>query len=349
LGEEALPGLEKETVLKLTYNQRIMKLITRISGVTVLLLFLAAVIVSFLGSKSWEPLMAGGMAVLGLAFAPLYFLGHYRDQEVREQKVLHILGFLAAFFIPLGSVLGMFNSPRALLFLGVGIFFLLAGFVPLFLVSVPKGSGKTAATGSMILLLFFILITAGFLGVRVSKDTLDNWAFFSSSSSGTSEFYSELNNDCLKEIRNDSAKAIAVNISEQSDKLVLDLSELRDGFIRELAPSYTPGDKYFRGMDNNFAGSRLLIGQEKTGKVLKEMNAYSDFLNRALSSGGERVRADITRLLTLSEQEGDANLSRQEEILFRDMPAVTDVAIINSLILNVRLAEYKALHFLSDN
>jgi hypothetical protein len=346
LGDDVLTALEKETILKLTYNQRIMKLLTKITGITVLLLFIAAIITRLFGVKTWETIMGGGMLVLALGFAPLFFIGHYRDQEVKEQKVLHILGFLSAFLIPLGSFLGLLNSSYALMVIGAGVLFLLAGFIPLSWISVPRGSTRTAVTGSLIFLLFFILLSMGFMGVRISKDTVDNWIFFSQSTQGTAELYESINNTTLENLKTDSSASVAAGIDERSDKMVQQLVTLRDDFIRELAPGYRPGDKYFKGMDDHFAGKKLLINKEQTHIALRELGEYEEFLLTVLSRENELVKGDISKLLKIKQYGGDADFTGQENYLFRDFPAISDVAVINSLILNVRIAEFKALQFI---
>jgi hypothetical protein len=63
LGNDILPGLEKQTLLKLNYNQRFMKFMTRLAGIVVLLSFFAAIVTRFIAIDYWKTLMAGGMVV----------------------------------------------------------------------------------------------------------------------------------------------------------------------------------------------------------------------------------------------------------------------------------------------
>lgn len=348
LGDDILPGLEKQTILQLTFNQRIMKLMTRLTGIIVLLSFFAAIVSNFMGIGYWRTLMAGGMVVLALGFAPLFFLNHYQQQEVKSKKVLHIFGFLAAVLIPLSAFMGLFNSPYAIKLMGVGIVFLLFGFIPLSLLSVSKGSGRIAIIGSIIFLLFFVIISYGFLGVRISKDRVENWIFISHAADQSGLELNNINSACIHDLKKDPELfELAYEIGNKSDKLVQRLSELRNGFILKLSPAYKSGDLYFKGMDNHFAGKKLLIENEDTDQVLKETTEYEKWLISLLSEENELTKQRISKLLSIDIAGEPQDYNSKKEYLFRDFPAIADISVINSLILNVRVAEYQALQFLS--
>jgi hypothetical protein len=349
LGDDILPGLEKQTILQLSFNQRIMKLMTRLTGIIVLLSFFAAIVSNFMGINYWKTLMAGGMVVLGLGFAPLFFLNHYRQQEIKSQKVLHVFGLLAAILIPLSAFMGLFNSPYATKVMGVGILFLLFGFIPLSLLSVSKGSGRTAIMGSIIFLLFFIVISYGFLSVRISKDRVENWIFLSRAADQSGLEMNIINSGCIRDLKNDpDLFKLASEIGNKSDKLVQMLSELRDGFILEVSPSYKPGDLFFKGMDDHFSGKKQLIENEDTDQVLKETIGYEKWLISLLSEENELAKQKISKLLNVDISGEQPDYHSQKEYLFRDFPAIADVSVINSMILNVRIAEYQTLQFLSN-
>jgi hypothetical protein len=193
LGMNVLPELNKQTILYLTLNQRFMKFMTRLAGVIVLLSFFAAIILRFFGTDIWKTLMAGGMVVLSLGFVPLFFIDHYNRQEVKSQKVLHIFGFLAAFLIPLSAFLGLLNSPNSLTVMIAGTLFLLFGFIPLSWNSISKNSGRSVFTGSILFLLFFILLSFGFMGLKISKDRVNSWAFINTSTTNTIKAIEKLN------------------------------------------------------------------------------------------------------------------------------------------------------------
>jgi hypothetical protein len=348
LGNDILPGLEKQTLLKLNYNQRFMKFMTRLAGIVVLLSFFAAIVTRFIAIDYWKTLMAGGMVVLGLGFAPLFFLEHYRKQEVKGQKVLHIFGFLAAFLIPMSAFMGLFNSPHAITVMAVGILFLLLGFIPLSWLSVSKGSGRTTITGSIIFLLFFVLMSYGFLGVRISKDRVENWIFLSHSSDRSASALKNINSGYLLGMKKESGLlTLATEIENKSDKLVQNLSELRDGFILEISPVYKTGDLFFKGMDSNFAGKKLLIDNGATDQVLKETGEYETWLISILSEENVQVKEKISRLLNIDFAGEHPDYNSKKNYLFRDFPAIADVSVINSMILNVRIAEYQTLNFLN--
>ncbi len=348
LGDDLLQGLEKQTILKLTYNQRFMKFITRLTGIVVLLSFFAAIVSRIMGIDSWKTLMAGGMFVLGLGFAPLFFINHYQQQEGQGQKILHIFGFLAALLVPLSAFMGLFNSPHALTIMGIGILFLLFGFIPLSWLSVSKGSGRTAITGSIIFLLFFVLISYGFLGVKISKDRVENWIYFSRSADQSALEMKKVTSACIQGIKEEpEIFALASKIADKSDKLVQKLTGLRDDFILGVSPSYKPGDLFFRGMDNHFAGKKLLIDNKVTDQILVETAEYEAWLISILSEDNEMVKQKISRLLNTDYSGENPDYYSQKNYLFRDFPVIADVSVINSMILNVRIAEYQILKFLS--
>jgi hypothetical protein len=350
LGDDLLPGLEHQTILKLTYNQRIMKFMTRLAGIIVLLSFFLAIVSRLVAIEYWKTLMAGGMVVLGLGFAPLFFVEHYRRQEVKSQKVLHIFGFISALLIPLSAFLGLFNSPYAFNVMALGIVFLSLGFVPLSLLSVSKGSGRTAITGSIIFMLFFVMLSYGFLGVRISKDRIDNWIFLSRSSESSSSDLGSINSAYIQQMKNlPNLAALAVEVGSKSDNLVQKLSDLRDGFIHQNSPDYKEGDMYFKGMDNNFAGKKFLIDNDLTDNVLRETGEYQAWLITVLSQENEQAKQNICKLLDFDNSGGNPDYVVQKNYLFRDFPSIANVSVINSLILKVRIAEYQTLKFLSGN
>jgi hypothetical protein len=348
LGDDILPGLEKQTILQLTFNQRIMKLMTRLTGIIVLLSFFTAIVSKFIGIDYWKTLMAGGMLVLALGFAPLYFLNHYRQREVKSQKVLHIFGLLAAILIPLSAFMGLFNSPYANILIGIGILFLLFGFIPLSLISVSKGPGRNAIVGSIIFLLFFIIISYGFLGVRISKDRVENWIFLSRAADKSAHELKNINSAYIRDIKNDPKLfVLASEIENKSDKLVQGLSKLRDDFILEVSPDYKTGDSFFKGMDNHFVGKKLLIDNKVTDHFLKEIAAYKKWLISLLSEENELAKQQISKLLNFDTSGEKPDYDILKKYLFRDFPAITNVSVINSLILNIRIAEYQTLQFLN--
>ncbi len=349
LGDDKLVGLEKQTILKLTYNQRIMKLMTRLAGIIVLLSFFAAIVVRISGYESWKTLMAGGMLVLGLGFAPLFFFDHYRQQEVKGQKVLHIFGFLSALLVPVGAFLGLLNTQYAIFVIAAGIIFLILGFIPLSWISVSKGPARSTFAGSIIFLLFIVFLAFGFISVRLSKEKLNSWVHISNSTDLSSITLGKLNSGFILKFMNDSAAfGRASEISERSNKLVSKIEVFRDGFILKLDPAYTEGDLFFRGMDSHYAGAHLLIKGEKTDMILSEMKQYEEWLTSMISDENDKVKQKISGILKPSYSMQENDLTLQKKYLFRDFPAITDVAVLNSLILNVRMAEYQSLKFLSQ-
>lgn len=349
LGDDHLTGLEKQTILKLTKNERIMKFMTRLTGVIVLLSFFTAIVSGILRIDIWKTLMGGGMLVLGLGFAPLYFLDHYRLQEAQGQKVLHLLGFISALLISLGAFLGLSNSPYSLTVMAVGIVFLLAGFIPLSWISASKGSGKSAITGSSIFLIFFVLLSYGFLGVRISKDRVDNWVFLAESADKSAKEMEKLNFSFFEKYKSDSVfTSQASELMRRSESIVQKLTDLRDGLILEVSPSYKSGERFFKGMDNHFAGNKILIESESIDLVFKETDDYENWILTILSEENEIVKEKITSILSVKGASTNADNQARKAYLFRDFPVITDVSIINSLILNIRTAEYQAMKFLSE-
>jgi len=348
MGEELLPGLEKQTILQLTYNERIMKFMTRLAGIVVLILFFAAIVSRIIGINSWNTLMAGGMLVLAFGFAPLFFINHYQHQEGQRQKVLHIFGFLAALLVPLSAFMGLLNSPHALAVMGIGILFLIFGFIPLSLLSVSKGSSRAAITGSIILLLFFVLIAFGFLGVKISKDRVDNWVFFSRSAEQSAIEMKRVASYYFQGIKEEHETfALASEVVDKSDIMVQKLTGLRDDFIVRVSPSYKPGDMFFKGMDSQVAGKKLLIDNKVTDQILKETAEYEAWLISILSEDNEMLKQKISKLLNADYSAEHPDYNSQKNYLFRDFPVIADVSVINSMILNVRIAEYQTLKFLS--
>jgi hypothetical protein len=350
LGNDLLPGLEKQTILQLTYNQRIMKFMTRLTGIIVLLSFLTAIFLRIASIDYWKTLMAGGMLVLALGFVPLFFINHYRLQEVRSQKVLHIFGFLAALLVPMSAFMGLFNSPYAVHIMLAGIFFLVLGFIPLSWLSVSQGSGRAALTGSIIFLLFFIMLSYGFLGVNISRDRAESWAYISRSADLTASDIQKINLNLMEQLKADPDRTQQVSeINSKSENLIQKLSGLRSSFILELSPEFQPGNPFFKGMDNHFAGKKFLIDNEHTDQVLLETADYKNWLMSLLSEENEQVKTKIAKLLNIDCNVERPDLNTQKNYLFRDFPAITDVSVINSLILNVRIAELQTLKFMSEN
>jgi hypothetical protein len=347
LGDDILTGLEKQTILQLTYNQRIMKSMTRLAGIIVLLSFFAAILSRIWEIEYWKNLMAGGMLILGLFFAPLFFINHYQQQDVRGQKVLHIFGFLAAFLVPLSAFLGLLNSQYAMAVMGVGILFLVLGFIPLSWLSVSKGSGRSVITGSILFLMFFVMISYGFFGVRISKDRVENWIFLSHSSEKSSEEMQKLNSACIMEMKYDSGLfELASEIGVKSDNLIRKMKLLREDFLLGVSPGYKEGDLFFNGMDNHFSGKRLLIENTKTDQVLKETGEYEAWLISVLSEENEIAKQKISNLLNVGVSGHNQSFDAKKNYLFRDFPAIADISVINCLIINVMVAENQALKFL---
>ncbi len=350
LGDDVLTGLEKQTILKLTFNDRFMKFMTRFAGFIVLLSFFLSMIFKFMGIEYWNTLMAGGMAVLSLGFAPLFFLDHYNQQEVKSQKVLHIFGFLAAFLIPAGAFLGIFNSPYSLLIIAVGILFLVFGFIPLSWLTISKGTGRSLFTGSIIFLLFFIFLSYGFLGVKISKDRIDSWIYISKSTMQSISVVEKMNSEYELIMKKDSALvSLTSEITGKSDKLVQDLIALKTGFVKKLSPNTNPDNPYFKNMDNHYSGKKLLIENEKTDLILTNLASYKNWLISILSEENEQVKEKIDKLLIPDSTLEKQDLNSQKNYLFRDFPAITDVSIINGIILNVRIAENQTMKFLAEN
>jgi len=349
LGDDILMGLEKQTILKLTYNQRIMKFMTRLVGIIVLLSFFTAIVTRVFGSESWKTLMAGGMLVLGLGFAPLFFYDHYQHHESKGQKVLHIFGFLSALLVPISAFLGLLNSQYSIIVMAAGIIFLILGFIPLSWISVSKGPARNTFAGSIIFLLFIVVLAFGFLNVRLSKEKLNSWVHISNSTKQSAINLGEMNSDFMTELSSDTvALKLAYEISERSNKLVNRISAFRDGFILKLDPSYNGSDLFFHGMDSHYAGSDLLIKSEKTDMILLDLMEYEEWLNSMISDENDKVKQKISGILKHSFSMRENDLSMQKKYLFRDFPAITDVAVLNSLILNIRMAEYQSLRFLSE-
>lgn len=350
LGDTSLPELEKQTILLLTYNQRLMRNLTRFSGIFALSLFFLAVVLRLITSGIWESVMASGMVVLGLFFVPLYFMEHYSHQEVKSQKVLHLLGFLAAFLIPLSAIMVLINSPYAIVVLGIGVVFLVFGFAPLSWMSVSKGSARFAITGGIMFLMFFVLLSYGFLGLKITRDRVDNWVWFSVSSDKTGSSMEMLTAGNLERFNNDAdLKQLASEIASRTEIIISDLTKLRDGFIKQQDKNYKRGDLFFKGMDSNFAGQMFLIDNEQASEVLKSISAYESWLITLLSEENEQTKSKISELLKIGDESENANLLAQKNYLFRDFPSIADVSVINSLILNIRIAELQTLSYLEIN
>ncbi|MCB8994805.1 MAG: hypothetical protein H6538_04275 [Bacteroidales bacterium] len=350
LGDTSLPELEKQTILLLTYNQRLMRKLTRFSGIFALSLFFLAVVLRLITSGIWESVMASGMVVLGLFFVPLYFMEHYSHQEVKSQKVLHLLGFLAAFLIPLSAIMVLINSPYAIVVLGIGVVFLVFGFAPLSWMSVSKGSARFAITGGIMFLMFFVLLSYGFLGLKITRDRVDNWVWFSVSSDKTGSSMEMLTAGNLERFNNDAdLKQLASEIASRTEIIISDLTKLRDGFIKQQDKNYKRGDLFFKGMDSNFAGQMFLIDNEQASEVLKSISAYESWLITLLSEENEQTKSKISELLKIGDESENANLLAQKNYLFRDFPSIADVSVINSLILNIRIAELQTLSYLEIN
>ncbi|MCB8999879.1 MAG: hypothetical protein H6540_07440 [Bacteroidales bacterium] len=350
LGDTSLPELEKQTILLLTYNQRLMRKLTRFSGIFALSLFFLAVVLRLIRSGIWESVMASGMVVLGLFFVPLYFMEHYSHQEVKSQKVLHLLGFLAAFLIPLSAIMVLINSPYAIVVLGIGVVFLVFGFAPLSWMSVSKGSARFAITGGIMFLMFFVLLSYGFLGLKITRDRVDNWVWFSVSSDKTGSSMEMLTAGNLERFNNDAdLKQLASEIASRTEIIISDLTKLRDGFIKQQDKNYKRGDLFFKGMDSNFAGQMFLIDNEQASEVLKSISAYESWLITLLSEENEQTKSKISELLKIGDESENANLLAQKNYLFRDFPSIADVSVINSLILNIRIAELQTLSYLEIN
>lgn len=347
MGEELLSGLEKQTILQLTFNERIMKFMTRLAGIIVLFSFLSAIVCRIIGIEFWKTLMAGGMLILAFGFTPLFFINHYQRQEGQSQKVLHIFGFLAALLVPLSAFMGLLNSPHALAVMGIGILFLIFGFIPLSWLSASKGSDRSAITGSIIFLLFFVLIAYGFLGVKISKDRLNNWIFFSRSADQSAIEIKRVASYYFQYIKEEHETfALASEVVDKSDILVQKLTGLRDDFILRVSKSYKPGDMFFKGMDSHYAGKKLLINSKVADQILKETAEYEGWLISILSEDNEVLKQKIGRLLNADFSGEHPDYVSQKNYLFRDFPAIADVSVINSMILNVRIAEYQTLKFL---
>ncbi len=348
LGDNVLNGLEKQTILQLTYNQRVMKFMTKLTGIIVLFSFFAAIISNVIGLDYWKTLMAGGMIVLSIGFAPLFFIEHYRQQETGSQKILHIFGFLAAFLIPLAAFLGLFNSPNAVKLLAVGLIFLVFGFIPLSIISIKKDTTRTALSGSIIILLFFVLLSIGFTGLKISKDRINSWLFISDATKESSSLLNDLNQSYFIQLKNDTLlTGKAIEIVEKSDILVQKMSGFRDNFIMEVDPSFKEGKVFFQNIDNHFVGQKYLINSNATDVLLNEIEEYKNLILSILTDENELIKQNIASLLKNDAQDVSQDLNSQKNFLFRDFPAITDVALINSMIVNVRVVEYQTLHYLT--
>jgi len=348
LGDEVLISLEKQTIYQLTYNQRVMKFMTRLTGIIVLLSFFAAIIAKTMGMSFWTTLMAGGMVVLCAGFAPLYFIEHYQQQEIKSQKILHILGFFSAFLIPLSAFMVLFNSPYALQIMFAGVLFLVVGFIPLSFISVDKGEQRKTFTGSILVLLFFVLLSFGFIGVKISKDRIDSWIFISSSGMKSTEALENLNADILSQMKTDSISfSKGQEIKTKTDELVASIAEYRLNFILSNDSHYDRESKYFSNMDNHFAGEKYLIKPESSDKVLVKIQEYEKWLLTQLSTESEQTKLKISQILLNGREEANQDFNSQKNYLFRDFPSIADVAVINSIMLNVRLAENQALQQLA--
>jgi hypothetical protein len=187
----------------------------------------------------------------------------------------------------------------------------------------------------------------GFLGVRISKDRVENWIFLSNSSGHSASVIEKMNSKCILDL--DEASDFyfqASEIQSRSDNLVQKLTELRNGFIQKLSPSYKEGDEFFKGMDNHFAGKRLLIDNSLTDQILIETAEYESWLISLLSDENEQVKQKITELLNANNSGQKPDLNTKKNYLFRDFPAITDISVINTMILNVRIAEYQTLKYM---
>jgi hypothetical protein len=130
--------------------------------------------------------------------------------------------------------------------------------------------------------------------------------------------------------------------------MVQKIIEVRNTFILELDPSYQKGNAFFSGMDNHYVGKKLLIDNEATNLILTDLNNYEKWLLSILSDENELVKEKISSILKTDFTDDLPNLESQKNYLFRDFPAITDVSVLNGIILTIRLAEFQALKFLDE-
>jgi hypothetical protein len=343
-----LNNLENKIISILTYKNRIMKLMIRITGFIVLSCFLTAFVLRLFALEEWLEFMAGGLIVLSLVFVPLFFYAKYNDQEIKQHKVLHILGFFSAFLIPLSALLRLINYPFAKLFMLGGIVFLVFGFVPLFWISIKKKSWKPAFSGSILLLIFIILLNYGFLSLVVSKNIIDSWVSIGNYFTATNENLELLNVAYLLRLKPfPELYNKGVEVKTQSDEMCMSINNAKISFIRGIDPSYKEGEIFFTGMDNQQAGNRFLINSERMDKLFRDLDNYLTFLLSVLSDKNEIEKEKICELLHVTVDKKVSSESKKE-LFFSDFPAIIDVGVLSSIAANVRLAELRTLKFLND-
>lgn len=285
-GEEGLQGIQDETTYLLThkYREKMKKLMFG-SGLSAAVLLTAGPIFKLQHWPGANVMLLVGILLLALFFVPLWFTLRFRESTERQQKVVHLIGMLAALFLLVPALFKLMHWPLGGMMLLIGFTFFFLVFLPAYLIigyrnpatrySTISNSIMLGSCGGLLLLLSF---------QQPSKNIEDG-----------NKRAAAYSNECLTAAQHDRDA-----LYEQLRKNTADVNALHAAFQKVEASA----DKLSADID---AAGTMLVDPTVSSK---ELDASVAELNNALTS----VNGFIGSKLAPAALESETSMAAKQKI-----------------------------------
>lgn len=280
-GNKSLKKVEKETIYLLTYKSRIMKKTMYNLGISATILVLISSIFKILHLPLASILLVLGIAMLSFGFVPLFFITKYKEQDVPKNKLMHILGFIAAFALPLGVLFKIMHWPGAFVLTISGLIFLFIGFLPLFFLHNYKESkNRLTNFGLLMILLFYASLSFAYMNISVSRNMIDAYIKIGNETTDIRNFIEAKNKTTYYNIESNQQdseneiKGKAYELKTRSDELVAYIEDLKWKFVKEIDSRPEATTNNFHNMDYEAISTNFMIYSKHGFRLQEKIDEY---------------------------------------------------------------------------
>ncbi len=330
LSPEIFPSLQNQILLSENLKFQAMKKTVYLLGIISTIFIVTGSLFMGLHLAGASVLLMLGTILVVMGFLPLFFYTSYKEQEGKKSLILPLGAFLSIALLIVGALFKVLHYPFAREILLIGQIILLAGFLPVYLVSVYRKSQETRSWTAYLLLVVLsgalIYMTSS---TRISSMVINEYISVSAEAKQTKDYF-VIQTDSLYKTLNlkhpiGDAKITLDQIKLKSQEIDQYLDEIKG---RLLSSSGNSSEVNLKNADSERACYLVLQKKGQNIQIPQSVDKYMSLLMNSTNI----IKSKKLIYFYLS----DVNR-------FENLPLVIALARINELQRNIKLAEYEFL------